>query len=193
MEKILIKRVETLRDLKEIKVLQNNNLKNNLSEEEKSVEGFVTAEYSLEFLQQMHELEASIVAIDTSINGDSSRVVGYILAVPRSIQGHQHRLLDDMMDNINQSSYHGTSLNDMNYLLVGQVCVAKGYRGQGLLQKMYQYYREALSPRYPCCITEVDESNQRSVKAHLKTGFEIIRSTTTPVVTWLFVLWNWRV
>jgi hypothetical protein len=63
MTSIIFKRVGTIEELKQIKELQNRNLKGNLSSEERDQEGFVTAEYSLEFLSFMLQFEPSIIAL----------------------------------------------------------------------------------------------------------------------------------
>jgi RimJ/RimL family protein N-acetyltransferase len=124
----------------------------------------------------MHSYEPSIIAVDSV----SQLVVGYIIAAPRSLYG-EHPILDCLMDSINSIKYGDTLVEDLNYVLVGQVCIAKAYRGQGLLSKMYQYYKESLQLKYECCITEIDDKNQRSLKGHIKAGFEIIHSVSPDV------------
>jgi hypothetical protein len=76
------------------KSLQSLNLKTNLSKEERMLEGFLTAEYSIDFLIQMHQTEPSIIAKD----GD--KVVGYALATTKSVRRHR-KLLESLLDIIN--------------------------------------------------------------------------------------------
>jgi hypothetical protein len=87
----------------------------------------------------MHKCEPSIIAIDV----DTQQVIGYVIAAPRGLYG-EHPILDGLLDSINNIKYGDSVIGDLNYLLVGQVCIAKAYRGQGLLPKMYQYYKESL-------------------------------------------------
>ena len=61
-------------------------------------------------------------------------------------------------------------------MVVGQLCVAKNYRGLGLVQQMYQHFKKSLSGEYDYCITDVAENNPRSLKVHLKTGFQVINT-----------------
>lgn len=75
--------------------------------------------------------------------------------------------------------------------MVGQLCVAKNYRGIGLAQQMYQQFKNALAEEFDYCITDVASNNQRSLKAHIKTGFEIIDSVNYGGIGWDIVLWDW--
>lgn len=184
----MLKQANSLRELEGIKELQLLNLKDHVSDEEKMVEGFVTANYTIEFLQEMNELEKSVVAkVD-------DRVVGYIIAAPRAI-GSKHSILKELSATIDRCLYQGKSLESRNYIMSGQVCIAKDFRGSGLLPKLYNYFRECFQEKYDCCITEVDDRNDRSIRAHLRSGFQIIHSMTSdsdPSISWHFVLWDWR-
>jgi predicted N-acetyltransferase YhbS len=182
---IEIKRVTDPAELAGIKQLQTENLRSLISRDEQEQEGFVTAEYSLEFLQQMHAEEPSVIAKD----GD--RVVGYVLASTREA-GRHHALLSYLFDVIDTKQYREKPLRDIRYVVVGQLCVGKAYRGQGLVQRMYDYYRETLSGTYPCCLTDIDEANPRSLKAHLKSGFEILDTLHYEGSNWHIVIWDWR-
>lgn len=70
---IEIKTVTDFTELAGIQKLQQENLKKQLDKEEAASEGFVTAEYSLAFLESMYRAGPSIIAKD----GDT--VVGYAL------------------------------------------------------------------------------------------------------------------
>ena len=182
---IEIKLVSEPGELAGIKKLQNENLRNNLDPEEREKEGFVTAEYSLEFLEQMHNHEPSVIA------KDGGKVIGYALAATREVS-HQHALLKYLLDVVDTKSFDGRPLQGEEYILVGQLCVAKEYRGQGLARRMYDYYRQELSGKYPYCVTDIDEANPRSVKAHLKSGFRILDTLHYEGSSWHIVIWDWR-
>jgi hypothetical protein len=89
---IEIKRVSTLLEIEGIKSLQSLNLKTNLSKEERMLEGFLTAEYSIDFLIQMHQTEPSIIAKD----GD--KVVGYASSkiAGKFIRYNQHKKINHL-------------------------------------------------------------------------------------------------
>lgn len=180
-----IKRVTSIAELAGIKQLQQANLRGWLSPEEKDREGFVTAEYSLEFLQLMHDAEPSIIATD------GEEVVGYALVATRSVS-RQHELLQYLVDVIDSTHYGGQSLRDQPYVVVGQLCVSKNYRGMGLVQRMYDYYRQHLSGLYRYCLTDIDEKNPRSLKAHLKSGFRILDTLHYEGSNWYIVIWDWN-
>lgn len=181
---MVIKRVTDKEEINGIKALQTSNLKSNLTDAEMMQEGFLTASYSLEFLEQMHSIEPAIVA------KEEDTVVGYALAVTKALYGH-HDLLDDLFAQIDAHRYKGQLLADVDYVVVGQLCVAKTHRGIGLVQQLYGFFQTSLSTKYPYLITDVDEKNPRSVKAHLKTGFEIIGSLHYGGSDWHIVLWDW--
>lgn len=143
----------------------------------------------------MHQIHPSIIAKD----GDT--VVGYVLVVTKELYG-KHDLLTDLFDSINSIQYPITVNNDtttprryyqdINYVLVGQLCVAKGYRGIGLVQKMYQHFYDTLKDRFEMALTDVAENNPRSLKAHQKTGFQVIDTKGYGNLQWYIILWDWN-
>lgn len=182
---IIVKRANTIAELEGIKTLQDKNLRHILSKEEADSQGFLTAEYTLDFLKMMHYVCPSIIAKD----GD--KVVGYALVAVKSIR-HQHDLLADLFNKIDEVTFNGDLLANINYVVVGQLCVAKEYRSQGLAQKMYNYFKECLSMEFDYLITDVAQDNPRSLKAHLSTGFKVVDTLTYGGISWDIVLWDWR-
>jgi len=181
---IIIKRVTEFSELEGIRKLQEDNLKKNLPGDEAETEGFVTAEYSIEFLQTLHEAGPSIIATEDNL------VVGYALVAAKSVR-YRHELLSDLFTCIDKITYHGLPLINTKYVVVGQLCVAKNYRGLGLVHQMYQHFKKSLSGEYDYCITDVAENNLRSLKVHLKTGFQVIASFAYAGSNWDIVLWDW--
>ena len=182
---VQVTRASSEADLIGIQYLQKANLKRIIGEEEAAKEGFVTAEYSLDLLKAMHELGASVIAKD----GD--KVVGYALVTTKEIYG-QHDLLDDLFNVLNKLNFDGKELKESPYVLVGQLCVGKGYRGIGLVQKMYNFFKESYANKYDYLITDVADNNPRSLKAHIKSGFQVIHSIDYGGVKWDIVLWDWN-
>jgi len=182
---IIIQRVTSQAELEGIKQLQQENLKKNLTDEQSGSEGFVTAEYSMAFLEKMHTQSPSIIAK----MGD--QVIGYALVSVKAIRD-EHELLADLFNTIDRIIYHDQLLKDARYVVVGQLCVSKNYRGLGLVQQMYQYFKQCLSSEFDYCITDVAKDNPRSLKAHLRSGFQIIDSLTYGGLGWDIVLWNWK-
>ena len=183
---IRIKRVTDFAELEGIKKLQEENLKKNLTDQEAETQGFVTAEYSIEFLKTLHDAGPSIIA------KDDDRVVGYALVAVQSIR-HHHDLLADLFQGIDKIKYKNQLLNDSRYVVVGQLCVAKGYRGMGLVDQMYQHFKKTLSADYDYCLTDVAEDNPRSLKSHIKSGFQIVDTLQYGGSGWHIVLWDWTI
>jgi ribosomal protein S18 acetylase RimI-like enzyme len=181
---IAIKQVTDFSELEGIRNLQEANLKRNLTDEEAALEGFVTAEYTIEFLARLHSLVPSVLA------KEEEQVVGYALAASTDIR-NEHDLLGDLMNNIDHITYKDHLLKDSRYIVVGQLCVARDYRGLGLVHRMYDHFKSCLSKEYDYCITDVAADNPRSRKAHLKSGFRIIDTLRYGGVSWDIVLWDW--
>ncbi len=184
-DSIVIKQVSSDEEVVGIRELQVQNLKKLISAEEAEKEGFVTCDYTVDFLRKMNSICPSVIAKD----GD--RVVGYTLALVRELMTADP-LLAELENTIKKIIYEEESLANRNYVIVGQLCVAKGYRGLGLVPRMYNHYRECLNTQFDCCITDVATHNPRSVKAHQKSGFEIVHTELYDNVYWYIVLWDWK-
>ena len=168
-----------------IRDLQALNLRKNIDAATALSDGFLTAEYTMEYLQDMHDASPSIIAKD----GDE--VVGYALVATKVVR-EDHDLMADLFNVIDTKYYKGKSLKEVNYVVVGQLCVAKGYRGQGLVKRLYDYYRDCYASTYEYLITDVAQANARSLNAHKKSGFIVIDTLEYGGIGWDIVLWDWR-
>jgi ribosomal protein S18 acetylase RimI-like enzyme len=182
---VTIQLVSTAEQLKGIQELQQQNLRKNLTELEATEQGFLMAEYSIDFLQSMHDAAPSVIAVS------EGKVVGYSLVALKTIR-EEHALLADLFNTIDRLSFESKDLSQSNYVVVGQLCVGKGFRGIGLVDQMYQYYRDCYASEYEYLITDVAQDNQRSLKAHQKTGFQVIDELSFEGVGWDIILWDWN-
>jgi hypothetical protein len=184
---LLITTVKSDADVQGILDLQQANLKKNISQETIESQGFVTVEHDLKVLRLMNDAEPSIIA------KDGEKVVGYCLAMLPQFR-NEIPILASLFDAIDKIAYEGTVLKNYKYLVMGQVCVGDGYRGIGLFDKMYHKMREELAAQYEFCITDIAKSNQRSVKAHTRVGFEVVHEFYEEKLneTWIVVAWDWR-
>ena len=183
---ILYTHAESEQDLEGILHLQKQNLASNLSAGEKQGQGFVTVVHSYEQLSNLNAREKHIVA------KESDRVIGYLLAMTQSSKADIPVLIP-MFDLFNELSYNGERIADQDYIVVGQVCIDRSYRGQGILDQCYAAYKESYSKKYSFAITEIATTNLRSLKAHKRIGFETIKTYSAPDgVDWEIVVWNWR-
>ena len=78
-----------------------------------------------------------------------------------------------------------------SYITMGQICVDKAYRRQGVFRALYQKMKEELKNKYDLLITEVDADNQRSLQAHYAIGFKKLASYLANGVEWQIVYWDW--
>ncbi|MEY4628474.1 MAG: hypothetical protein RLZZ595_800, partial [Bacteroidota bacterium] len=129
---IVIKRVSENDELVGIVHLQALNLRKNIDADTAMSQGFLTAEYTLEYLKAMHDVSPSIIAKD----GD--KVVGYALVATKEVR-NGHDLMADLFNVIDTKTYKGQMLKEVNYVVVGQLCVGEGYRGQGLVKRLYDH------------------------------------------------------
>jgi L-amino acid N-acyltransferase YncA len=182
---IEIKRVSSIAELEGIRNLQEENLRHNITEDEAASQGFLTAAYSIDFLKEMHEEAPSIVAMD----GD--KVAGYALVSTKATR-NGHDLLDGLFNSIDACEYKGKLLKDVDYVVVGQLCVGKEYRGQDLVQGLYGHFRDCLHKEFDYLVTDVAQANVRSLKAHKKRGFQVINELMYGGFGWDIVLWDWN-
>ena len=162
MNPITIKLASSESELIEIKNLQKKNLKGNLSDSEKKTEGFLTAEYSLSFLKKINQDSPAIIL-------KNDKVVGYALAVSKKM-GKFNELLNYLINEFDNKRYKDVKLVNENYIVVGQLCLDKSFRGMGYVEKMYSQFKKTYK-NYRYCLTAVDLENKRSSAIHQRCGF----------------------
>jgi ribosomal protein S18 acetylase RimI-like enzyme len=177
--------VDNKDELVQIHQLSQENLKQNLSPGEQAVEGFVTWLYSMDLLEKMHQLAPSIIVKD----GD--RVVGYALTTLRESRAF-HPDLETLFHNLESVQYKGKPLSSYNFYCMGQICVAKEYRGQGIVNSLYQKHKEIYGGQFDFILTEISTRNPRSMKAHQKIGFQTIYTHMDEMDEWDVVVWDWK-
>ncbi len=143
-------------DIAGILDLQARNLKSEISPMEAKREGFVTLRHNFETLLRMNDLAPhTIVCVE-------GRVIAYALSMHPSLSlevpGLEKMFL--LLEGLD------------SYMVMGQVCVDKKYRGQGKFRSMYQFMFNKFSGEYKSIITEVSQANPRSLRAHYALGFQ---------------------
>lgn len=161
---VTYKRATNASDLKQILELQQRNLFDRVSVEELHKEGFLTVSHSFELLKKMNAVCPHIIA------KANDKVVGYTLCMHPKFS-NEIEILKPMFQEIE------TIIPKIeNYIIMGQVCVAKNYRGKGVFRKLYQNMGDFLKLEFDTIITEVDAKNDRSLKAHYAVGFKLLKS-----------------
>ncbi len=155
---ITYKTASTSKELQQILLLQQANLPQAVSSLEKQTEGFVTVHHDFDILNRMNDACPHIIA------KDQEKVVGYALCMHPKF-GNEIEVLKPMFSEINK-------VFSEKYIVMGQVCIDKAYRKQGIFRKLYETMKEVVIPEYSTIITEVDTTNIRSLEAHYAIGFK---------------------
>lgn len=173
-------------DLEGIYTLQKSNLRKNLSENEIESDGFVTVDHNRETLGKLNSIEPHIIA------KEGGEIIGYILAMTKKSR-FDIPIIFPMFAEFDRITYKGKVVSNYNYMVVGQACIHKNYRGKGIIEGCFRRYRKAFSKRYDFSITEIAKTNHRSLNAHKKMGFKEVHSYADSNQTeWVIVVWDWK-
>jgi len=173
-------------ELEGILALQKANLPSNLTQEEMESQGFVTVVHSLNDLRHMNDIEPHIIA------KDDDKVVAYLLAMT-SASKEDIAVLKPMFKIFENIQFSRKPVSSYQYIVVGQVCVDKNFRGQGVLDNCYFAYKNAFRQKYEFAITEIASRNTRSINAHKRIGFTHLHQYTAPDgEEWSIIVWKWR-
>ena len=185
--KVVFKAAENEEELRQILALQQINLPKNISQEESRDQGFVTVEHDFPLLSSMNESAPQIIA------SAAGKVVGYALVMLESFSS-QIPVLIPMFKMLSTLAYQGKPCKEYRFYVMGQVCIDKAFRGQGLFEGLYHEQRRQLSGHYDFVVTEVATRNTRSIRAHERVGFETIHIYTDQDhgEEWAIILWNWK-
>jgi ribosomal protein S18 acetylase RimI-like enzyme len=176
--------VSNNKELKQIIALQQQNLKQHLSESEKHSQGFVTVVHTPDMLQQMHSYGASIIV------KDNDTLAGYALTMMNDYKNDVPELLG-MYAILDAQQWKGTLLPNYRYYVMGQICVDSSYRGQGIFDMLYQKHKDVYQPQFDLLVTEISTSNTRSQRAHERVGFKTIYTYRDVIDEWNVVVWDW--
>ena len=92
-----------------------------------------------------------------------------------------------------QEIQEGKTLDEWDYIVMGQVCVAAEYRGHRLVDRMYKYFRACYHLNYPILVTDIAPRNTRSRRVHQRCGFQELGEFQAPDGhSWIVVIWDWR-
>jgi len=134
----------------------------------------------------MNNIEKHVIA------KDGEKVIAYLLAMTKKSKADIPVLIPmfEMFDHI---IFNNKPISSFCFIVVGQVCVHKQYRGIGVLDHCYFFYREHFKNKYNFAVTEIDTKNLRSLNAHKRVGFNEAHRYKSPDETeWSIVLWDWR-
>ncbi|MEH0155892.1 GNAT family N-acetyltransferase [Limibacter armeniacum] len=179
-----IKLADSDSELLQILEVQKQNHLDYISSDDMKVKGFVTVMHNLELLKEMNNKAKHVIAVE------DGKVVGYALTMVKELS-EKVPILVPMFDTFEIVDYQGKKLSQYNYYVMGQVCVADSHKGKGVFRAMYSKHKEVFSGLYDLCLTEVSYSNQRSMKAHEKVGFKVIKTFKDETDEWNIIGWDW--
>ena len=157
--------------LQQIMRLQKANLPGNISQVEALEQGFVTVDHDLDTLRDMNSPYGHTLA------WAEEQLAGYALTMETRFRDRIPILLP-MFELLDGIPCRGKPLRDWRYFVMGQVCVAKPYRGHGVFAGMYQNMNARLSSHFDFVVTEISTRNPRSIRAHEKVGFGTFTNTS---------------
>ena len=177
--------VNNTEELQQILDLQQQNLPKNISAEELRSQGFVTFQHDLETLQQFHQMAPSVIV------KDDEKVIAYALTVVNEAR-HIFPPMKSMFVLLETLQWKGKPFHDFRYYEMGQICVAKEYRGKGVFEMLYQQHKRSYSHKFDLLVTQISTKNHRSLRAHKKVGFETAVVEKDELDEWVTVVWDWR-
>jgi ribosomal protein S18 acetylase RimI-like enzyme len=170
-------------ELQGILSLQKENLQQHLDSLD---QGFVMVCHQLADLQKMNAIAPHIIC------KSADKVVAYVLAMTKACK-EDIPVLFPMFEQFDQLPYKGRMISAYDYMVVGQICVGKEYRGLGIFDGLYSEYKKRYQEKYPFAITEVATRNLRSMRAHERVGFKVVDRYLAPDgEEWAIVLWDWN-
>ena len=168
-------RAKTAEEFNQILELQQRNLPQNLSRTERKTEGFVTVKHSFKLLEQMNNACPHIIA------KHQDKILGYALCMTRDYK-LKIPILIPMFNEI-----ESVIPDHLSYVVMGQRCIDKVARSQGIFRGLYQFMGQELKKDFNAIITEVDIKNTRSLNAHKAVGFKSLKNYTSNNRTWQII------
>jgi hypothetical protein len=157
MNDTLILRRALSDDFEGIFQLQQENFSGNLSETDKP-DGFLTVSFTLEQIKELADNGVTVVAT-TGVG-----VVGF-LSTQTCAYNQSIPIAKKLIDTL-QARSGGPPFDLSTSLVCGPVCIKREFRGQGILERMYQRLAQEARETFPTGITFVSRENPRSLYAH---------------------------
>jgi hypothetical protein len=180
--------VSTAHEVEQILALQVENHRDHVDAATAASDGFTSVRHDPAVLHAMNRTFPSAIATA----GDF--LVGYCLMMPQGFRDDVP-LLRPMFDLLEGLDWRGQVLaGNPRWFVMGQVCVARDFRGQGVFDGMYDTLHRAYQDRFDFTVTEISQRNVRSLRAHQRVGFETLHVYRDPAAdeTWEVVVWDWR-
>ncbi len=175
------------RDVERILALQAENHRDAVDADTARREGFTSVRHDPAVLHAMNAAHPSAIAVSGDV------LAGYALMMAQPFRAAVP-LLEPMFSLFDRLDWRGAPLaGNPRWFVMGQVCVARAFRGQGVFDGVYRQLRAAYAPRFDFVLTEISQRNVRSMRAHRRVGFETLHVYRDAAAdeTWEVVVWDW--
>jgi predicted GNAT superfamily acetyltransferase len=140
--------------------LQSANYIANLSSHERA-QGFLSAQFTSEQTSQIAKDLGTIVAVI------DDQIVGFVCAFRNEFETGSP-VIAKMLESYDRFMFESRPLRTFKSYIYGPVCIAREYRGQGLLRGLYEAQKKDLAGQFEIGVAFVSRSNPHSLDAHLK-------------------------
>ncbi len=154
-------RIGNKNDIGGVLSLQDKYLYSKLNEAERK-EGFVTTPFTVNQLEEIITQNGLIVA-----ENEENIIVAYAFAGSWKYF-EQWEIFNFMVSRFPKLSFQGNRITTENSFQYGPVCIDKKYRGNGVLNLIFEEMRMEFLKRYPISVTFINKVNAISTKAHTK-------------------------
>lgn len=151
-------RLATTNDIHQVLALQKLNIFANLSEAERE-DGFVTTPFTYAQIREIIGLKGLFV---TEMEGE---IIAYVFAGSWKYFS-QWKIFKVMIASFPKLIFDGKRINTQNTFQYGPICIKKNFRGNGILQSLFEKMRLEMLKKYPISITFINKENKRSIFAH---------------------------
>jgi predicted GNAT superfamily acetyltransferase len=140
--------------------LQSANYIANLSAHERE-QGFLSVQFTLEQAAQIAEDLGTIVAVI------DDQIVGFVCASANESETGSP-VVAKMLESYDRMIFEGCPLKSFRSYIYGPVCLARDFRGRGLLRGLYQAQKKDLAGQFEIGVAFVSRSNPHSLETHVK-------------------------
>lgn len=174
--------------VEQILALQAENHRDKVDAATAASDGFTSVRHDPAVLHAMNRAHPSVIACA----GD--QLAGYALMMPQSFRDRVP-ILRPMFSLLDRLQWRGEPLaGNPRWFVMGQVCVARDFRGSGVFDGLYRHLRATCSAGFDFVVTEISQRNPRSLRAHRRVGFDTLHSHADEGSgeVWEMVVWDWR-
>lgn len=161
-------RIGNYSDIPKVLALQEKYLYRNLSDLERK-QGFVTTPFTVSQIEEIILENGLFIALN-----EENEIIAYAFAGSWKYF-EQWEIFNFMVSRFPKLTFKGKELTTKNSFQYGPVCIDMKYRGQGVLNVIFEEMRLEFNKTYPISITFINKINVISEVAHTKKlGWEII-------------------